>query len=152
MTLTEKEKTVIQDLMTQEKSCMTKYQNYETQAKDPVLKNLFSRLAKNEQKHHDTLSQLLSNTVPSCDCNSSEGADFSPKATYGNEKTNADKQTDCFLATDCISSEKLTSTEYNSNIFNFGDSAIRKLLASIQIEEQNHAEMLYKYKTINCMA
>jgi len=25
-------------------------------------------------------------------------------------------------------------------------------LADIQIEEQNHAEMLYKYKTVNSMA
>ena len=32
------------------------------------------------------------------------------------------------------------------------DSGVRKLLADIQIEEQNHAEMLYKYKTVNGMA
>ena len=29
---------------------------------------------------------------------------------------------------------------------------MRKLLADIQIEEQNHAEMLYKYKTVNGMS
>ncbi|MFR8463583.1 MAG: ferritin-like domain-containing protein, partial [Lachnospira eligens] len=34
----------------------------------------------------------------------------------------------------------------------FADTAIRKILADIQIEEQNHAEMLYKYKTVNGMA
>ena len=34
----------------------------------------------------------------------------------------------------------------------FGNSDIRKLLADIQIEEQNHAEMLWKYKTANGMA
>ena len=27
----------------------------------------------------------------------------------------------------------------------------RKLLADIQVEEQNHAEMLYKYKMVNGM-
>ena len=31
-------------------------------------------------------------------------------------------------------------------------SISRKLLADIQIEEQNHAEMLYKYKTVNGMS
>ena len=36
-------------------------------------------------------------------------------------------------------------------IFAFGESAVRKLLADIQIEEQNHAEMLYKYKVANGM-
>ena len=34
------------------------------------------------------------------------------------------------------------SGEYNSEVFAFGDSGVRKLLADIQIEEQNHAEML----------
>lgn len=33
----------------------------------------------------------------------------------------------------------------------FGDSDLRKLMADIQVEEQNHAEMLYKYKTANGM-
>ena len=63
-----------------------------------------------------------------------------------------DKKADCFLATDCISTEKLISSEYNTNVFVFADTCIRKLLADIQIEEQNHAEMLYKYKTVNGMA
>ena len=41
--------------------------------------------------------------------------------------------------------------EYNTNVFMFGDSDLRKLMADIQVEEQNHAEMLYKYKTANGM-
>ena len=53
---------------------------------------------------------------------------------------------------DCIGTEKLVSGEYNSDVFVFGNSDIRKLLADIQIEEQNHAEMLWKYKTANGMA
>ena len=43
------------------------------------------------------------------------------------------------------------SGEYNSEVFAFGDSGVRKLLADIQVEEQNHAEMLYEYKTVNGM-
>ena len=62
------------------------------------------------------------------------------------------KKTDCFLVTDCIGTEKLVSGEYNSDVFIFGDSDIRRLLADIQIEEQNHAEMLWKYKTVNSMS
>ena len=65
---------------------------------------------------------------------------------------NQDKVADSFLATDCIATEKLVSSEYNTNVFVFAQAAIRKLLADIQIEEQNHAEMLYKYKTANGMA
>ena len=51
-----------------------------------------------------------------------------------------------------IGTEKLVSGEYKSDVFVFGNSDIRKLLADIQIEEQNHAEMLWKYKTANGMA
>jgi Mn-containing catalase len=46
----------------------------------------------------------------------------------------------------------MVSGEYNTNVFVFGDTNVRKLLADIQIEEQNHAEMLYKYKKVNGMA
>ena len=152
MQLTEQERTTIRDLQTQEKSCMTKYSKYSEEAKDPVLKSLFKDLADRERKHHDSLEQVLQGTVPACDCNDSTGREYSPKATYDSLNKTPDMQAVCFLATDCIASEKLTSSEYNSNVFVFQDSDIRKLLADIQIEEQNHAEMLYKYKVVNGMA
>ena len=44
MILKEKEKTVIQDLQTQEKSCVEKYGRYAQQAKDPELKNLYDHM------------------------------------------------------------------------------------------------------------
>ena len=55
MALNEKEKTTIKDLQTQEQTCIKKYKKYGQDAKDPVLKELFSTLEKNEQKHYDTL-------------------------------------------------------------------------------------------------
>ena len=130
MALNEKEKTTIKDLQTQEQTCIKKYKKYGQDAKDPVLKELFSTLEKNEQK----------------------GKEYEPEATYDVMSKSEDKESDAFLATDSIGSEKLVSGEYNTNVFNFADTAIRKILADIQIEEQNHAEMLYKYKTVNGMA
>ncbi|WP_243003642.1 ferritin-like domain-containing protein [Coprococcus sp. OM06-25] len=59
MILKEKEKTVIQDLQTQEKSCVEKYGRYAEQAKDPELKNLFQTIQKEEQKHYDSLTRCL---------------------------------------------------------------------------------------------
>ena len=146
MILKEKERAAIEDLQTQEKSCVEKYGKYAKEAKDPELKNLFSRLQKEEQKHYDSLSQVLNGSVPDCDCNDSQGRDYAPRSS------NADKEHDAFLATDCIGTEKLVSGEYNTDVFVFGESKIRKLLADIQIEEQNHAEMLFKYKMANGMA
>ena len=51
MILTEKETTAIEDLKTQEQACIEKYTKYSNQAKDPVLKELFEEIARDEQKH-----------------------------------------------------------------------------------------------------
>lgn len=64
MILKEKEKTVIQDLQTQEKSCVEKYGRYADLAKDPELKSLFQKIQKDEQKHYDSLTQVLDGQVP----------------------------------------------------------------------------------------
>ncbi len=152
MVLTEKEQTTIEDLRTQEQSCIEKYKRYGQEAKDPVLRDLFGDLQQEEEKHYNTLGQVLNGTVPSCNCNDREGAQYQPKATYDSLTNSEDKKNDCFLATDCIGTEKMVSGEYNTNVFTFGDTRVRKLLADLQVEEQNHAERLYKYKTVNGMS
>lgn len=151
MILTEKETNAINELKTQEQVCMEKYRKYSSEARDKELKDLFTNLQKEEEKHYNSLNQVLKGSVPSCDCNDSDGKNYSPKMTYDAMTNSEDKKHDCYLATDCIGTEKLVSSEYNTNVFTFGNSDLRKLLADIQIEEQNHAEMLYKYKTVNSM-
>ena len=141
MLLTEKEMSVLKDLQTQEKNCIDKYEKYAGLAKDDELKQLFEELKKKEQEHYKTIGQILNGEVPSCDCNDTAGKDYQPKGSYSN----------CFLATDSIGTEKLVSGEYNSNVFACTLTSIRKVLADIEIEEQNHAEMLYKYKMANGM-
>ncbi len=152
MILTEKETTIIKDLQTQEKSCVEKYGRYAKEAKDEELKLLFKNIEEEEKRHLKTLTQILEGTTPCCDCNDNKGEAYNPKGNYANVMESEDKKNDCFLATDCIGTEKLVSGEYNSDVFVFGDEKIRKALADIQIEEQNHAEMLYKYKVVNKMA
>ena len=71
MVLKEKEKQAIKDLQTLEQACIDKYDKYAAQAKDPVLQELFTTLKGNEQKHYDSLEQVLTGTVPSCNCNDS---------------------------------------------------------------------------------
>lgn len=151
MILTEKETNAINELKAQEKVCMEKYEKYSCEACDTVLKDLFTNLHKEEEKHYNSLNQVLNGRVPSCDCNDADGKNYNPKMTYDSLSNSPEKQHDCYLATDCIGTEKLVSSEYNTNVFTFGNSDVRKLLADIQVEEQNHAEMLYKYKTVNSM-
>lgn len=152
MILKEKEMMALKDLQTQEKSCIQKYGKYTKEARDAVLQDLFRTIQKEEQTHYESLEQVISGTVPKSDCNDDNGRNYNPQATYSAGVESEDKANDCYLATDCIATEKLVSSEYNSDVFTFGDSDIRKLLADMQIEEQNHAEMLYKYKTVNGMA
>ena len=152
MVLNEKEKAAVTELQTQEQRCVEKYERYAKEAKDPVLKNLFETIHKEEQKHYDSLTKLLNGQVLDCDCNDVKGQDYNPKATYDSMSNPEDKKADNFLVTDCIGTEKLVSSEYNTGVFKFADACIRKLLADIQIEEQNHARMLYQYKTVNGMA
>lgn len=152
MQLTEQEKTVIKDLQTQEQSCIDKYRFYESSAKDPELKNLFHRIGDEEQEHFDSLADVLKGDVPKVEAARSGMEGYTPTATYSTSDNSEDKRHDQFLCTDCIATEKLVSGTYNNELFAFGASAVRRLLNHIQTEEQNHAEMIYKYKTANGMA
>lgn len=78
MILTEKETNAIEDLKTQEQACIEKYTKYSNQAKDPVLKELFEEIARDEQKHFDSLDQVIKGKVPSVDCNDSKGKNYNP--------------------------------------------------------------------------
>ena len=61
MILSEKETTVIKDLQTQEQCfAWKKYERYSKLAKDQVLIDLFTDLHGKEQKHLESLTQVLS--------------------------------------------------------------------------------------------
>ncbi len=152
MTLTEKQQSLIRDLQDQEQMCIQKYDKYAEQAKDPELKRLFGILRDEEQEHYDSLEQCLSGNCPDTPCKTSMSANYNPVATYTGSYNDADKTHDEFLCTDCISTEKYVSGEYNCDLFQFGDEKMRNLFNHIQTEEQNHAEMIYKYKVANNMA
>ncbi|OON98458.1 MAG: Rubrerythrin [Epulopiscium sp. Nele67-Bin004] len=153
MELNTKERQALENLKSEEQLCIDKFSRYANEAKDPVLQELFNTLTKDEQNHFNSLEQVLNGgPVPAVDCNDSKGKNYAPTATYAEGTNSADKTHDSYLATDGISTEKLISGEYNDDVFVFGNSDVRKLFADIQVEEQNHAEMLYKYKVANGMA
>ncbi len=153
MQLLEKERQALEDLKSEEQLCIDRYTNHAAAAHDPVLAELFNTLKAEEEKHLNSLNQVLSGgEIPPVDCNDTMGRDYNPQATYQPGDNSAEKLHDSYLATDCIAGEKLVSGEYNNDVFVFGDSEVRALLADIQVEEQNHAEMIYKYKVANGMA
>jgi len=148
MTLTQKETTLLSDLKSQEQLCIEKYGKYSEAAHDPELKNLFTELKSNEQKHLDTINQILGGTevkMPS----------ESPSAVQSKLQCNmstvgeADKKNDAYLCKDALSMEKHVSGVYNTGIFEFSSPVLRDTLAHIQKEEQNHGEKLYNYLSCN---
>ena len=68
MILSEKERAVIEDLQTQEKSCVEKYGRYAQQAKDPELKALFQTLQEKERTHYTSLANVLKSPYPKTKC------------------------------------------------------------------------------------
>lgn len=152
MQLTQAETNVIKDLQTQEKTCVEKYRFYEASANDRQLKDLFHRIANEEQEHFESLGEVLKGNVPSVQAAQTGTEGFTPTATYSAGDNSEEKKHDQFLCTDSIATEKLISSTYNNDLFRFAATNIRKLLNHIQTEEQNHAEMIYKYKTANGMA
>ena len=150
--LTEKEKYIIEDLKSQEKLCIQKYAFYEEMAYDPELSELFAQIRESEEQHYHSLNAVLNGNVMESDVNDDNGAMYTPKMEYHQNSNTSEKEHDSFLCTDAITMEKYVSGAYNFDLFQFGNSKLRKLLADIEVEEQNHAEMLYKYKKANLMA
>ena len=150
MTLTQKETSLLNDLKSQEQLCSEKYNKYSEMANDPELKALFSALAATEQKHLDTVNQILGGTevkMPS----ESPSAVASKLRCKISDCTVEQKQKDAYLCRDALAMEKHVSSVYNTGIFEFSSPVLRDTLAHIQKEEQNHGQQLYNYLACNNM-
>ncbi len=150
MNLTQKETTLLSDLKSQEQLCIEKYEKYAAEAHDPELKSLFEGLKSNEQKHLDTINQILSGSevrMPS-ESPSAENAKLQCKMS---DCTAEEKQQDGYLCKDALSMEKHVSSVYNTSVFEFSSPILRDTLAHIQKEEQNHGERLYNYLSCNSL-
>jgi spore coat protein CotF len=150
MTLTQKETTLLTDLKSQEQICIEKYRKYSDTAHDPALKNLFTTLSQNEQKHLDTITEILSGTevkMPSA-APSAVTAKLECKIS---SCTEPEKQNDAYLCKDALAMEKHVSSVYDTSVFEFSSPTLRDTLSHIQKEEQNHGEQLYNYLSCNNM-
>ncbi len=149
MTLSQKETDLLKDLKSQEQLCIEKYTKYQTDACDPALKNLFGDILTTEQKHLQTVTDVLNGKnvtatpAPSAVSQTYNGA---PSTCDANAKNN-----DSYLCRDALAMEKHVSSMYDLSIFEFSNPALRDTLAHIQKEEQNHGQQLYEYMSANGM-
>ncbi len=68
--LTQKERSLLTELKSQEELCVQKYQGYSSQARDPKLQQLFSSLSQKERKHYDSITSILSGQIPNVQASS----------------------------------------------------------------------------------
>jgi spore coat protein CotF len=156
LTLSQKERMILEDQKKHEQSCITKYTNYANQAKDPQLKQLFDANGQVEKTHLDSINQLLSGTVPQTGGqqgqSSSQSTVSQSSSTVGNTTASAGATlSDADMCTDLLMTEKFVSGAYDTAIFEFKDTQVRDVLNHIQKEEQQHGEAIFQYMESNGM-
>lgn len=150
ITLSQKETMLLNDLKNHEVLCIEKYTAYAGQAQDPQLKQLCTDVASQEQQHLDTLNQIASGQVPNM---AQQGQQQQGQQQQQQAKPNVPpgispamgNQNDAAMCNDLLMAEKYVSGTYNTAIFEFRDTNVRKALNHIQKEEQEHGERLFNY-------
>ncbi len=142
VSLTQKERSLLQDQQKHEQICVDKYSAYANQAKDAQLKQLFNSFASQEQTHLNTVNQMLSGQVPNMNQQGQQNAQPAAQPTAAAGMNNKD---DAALCNDMLMTEKYVSGAYDSAIFEFKNADMRNALNHIQKEEQQHGEGIFNY-------
>ncbi|HCM13029.1 MAG TPA: spore coat protein [Lachnospiraceae bacterium] len=158
VTLTTKEKFLLEDMKSNEEQCILKYDNYQNQASDPQLKSIFRSNGQMEQEHLQTINQLMNGKVPSMSGGQSGGQQsggqqqqpMQQKAgqsgtSQAGTSSSGSNISDKDMCMDMLSTEKYVSGTYNTAIFEFKDTQVRDVLNHIQKEEQQHGEAISSY-------
>lgn len=161
--LSQKERMLLEDLKKEEELCVIKYQNYAQQAQDSQLNQLFNKLAGEEQKHYNTVNQLLQSGGQSQpgQQGKSGSQDWQKQGQSGQQPSGKPGQTtaqinlsqvgsgsngsDKYLLQDMLSTEKYVSSAYDTSVFESAQPNVRQALQHIQQDEQSHGEQLYQY-------
>ena len=158
VTLTTKEKYLLEDAKTHEEQCILKYDNYSNLATDAELKGVFRSNLQKEKEHLQTINQLISGQVPSMGGQGGQGNGQQQSGQSGqmpqSQQTSVDQQSsgasgfkasDKDLCIDMLNTEKYVSGAYDTSIFEFKDAQVRDVLNHIQKEEQKHGEAIFAY-------
>ena len=96
MPLTKKEQSLLKDLQNEEKTCAEKYQKAAEAACDPKLKQIFNQIGQAEQEHYDTVTQMLSGTVPEMK-NKPQNQKYLHKEDLKSSVSRAEKKSDAYF-------------------------------------------------------
>jgi spore coat protein CotF len=163
ITLTTKEKYLLEDARTHEEQCILKYDNYANLACDAELKGVFRSNGQKEKEHLQTINQLLKGQVPSMGGQSGQTNNQQQSGSQSmqnssqmpqSQQASIDQQSsgmasfkasDKDMCIDMLNTEKYVSGSYDTTIFEFKDAQVRDVLNHIQKEEQKHGEAIFTY-------
>lgn len=145
ITLTQKERMLLEDQKSHEQICIQKYSNYANQAQDVQLKQICKNNEQIERSHLDTINQLLSGNVPQMNQQQNQQQNQSSGQNMNNSQSAAGNLSDKEICSDLLMTEKYVSGAYDTAIFEFKDTEVRDVLNHIQKEEQKHGEAIFKY-------
>ena len=147
ITLTQKERMLLEDQKSHEQLCIEKYTNYEKVASDIQLKQICNANAQVEREHLNSINQLLSGNVPDMNQkqNQNQNQNQSQMQNANNTQVGGINISDKDICTDLLMTEKYVSGTYDTTIFEFRDTGARDVLNHIQKEEQKHGEAIFKY-------
>lgn len=141
ITLTQKERMLLEDQKSHEQICIEKYSNYANQVKDNQLKQICKANEQVERNHLDTINQLLNGKIPEMNQQQNQN----PAQNLNNTQTGGSNLSDKDICSDLLMTEKYVSGAYDTTIFEFRDTNVRDVLNHIQKEEQKHGESIFKY-------
>ena len=155
ITLTQKERMLLEDQKTHEELCIKKYNDYANQAQDPQLKQMFQAHAQQEQEHLNSINQILQGQLPNTSSQqqgqqnqqnqqNQQAQQNQQMATSQNQNKSYNQQ-EAYLCEDLLTTEKYVSSGYNTTIFECIDTNLRQVLNHIQKEEQKHGEDISSY-------
>ena len=147
MSFTQKELSLLNDEKSHEELSLDKYTKYANQACAPEAKELFNSIKQNEQRHLDTINQIIGGNIPQVQQNECCNMP-APKTANQNQQ---DKQSDKFYLQDAIETEKYMSGTYNTAIFEFQNGQVRDVLNQIQTEKQDVGYSVWQYMNANGM-
>ena len=141
ITLSQKERLLLEDQKSHEQICIEKYSNYANQAQDVQLKQICKANEQVERNHLDTINQLLSGNIPQMNAQQNQNATQNMNTTQTAVSNISDKD----MCSDLLMTEKYVSGTYDTTIFEFRDTQVRDVLNHIQKEEQKHGEAIFQY-------
>lgn len=153
ITLTQKERMLLEDQKSHEELCIEKYSKYASQTQDPQLKQIFLANEQSERSHLDTINQMLNGTIPDLNQQQNQSTQQQPaqqqpaqqNMTSQAQAGSTSSMTDKDMCSDILMSEKYVSGTYNTAIFEFTNTNARDVLNHIQKEEQQHGDSVFQY-------